>query len=54
VLALISACSAFQNRSETTADAPRKPPAKLTDQLCMSDCLGTGGDSGFCSERCTR
>jgi hypothetical protein len=32
-----------------TSTGPAHPP----DQLCMNDCLATGGDRGFCTQRCT-
>jgi hypothetical protein len=28
-------------------------PVHPADQLCMNDCLATGGERGFCTQRCT-
>jgi hypothetical protein len=36
------------------ADQGAAPGIKRqTDNLCMNDCLGTGGNRDFCQDRCT-
>lgn len=48
-ISMLGAC-ASASKSENSA-----PPRVLrqTDQMCMSDCMGNGGNSEFCSDRCT-
>ncbi len=45
---LLAACESL---NQSDAPPPTRHPA---DMLCMSDCLATGGDRDFCTDRCTR
>jgi hypothetical protein len=54
VLLLIGACSYLPKRDEPADDKATPPGARRqTDQLCMSDCMGNGGQAQFCRDRCT-
>ncbi len=50
---LLGGCTYYM-KSDRPGESAAKPPARAPDQLCMSDCIGTGGDRGFCTERCTQ
>jgi len=45
---LLAACESL---NQGDSPPPKRHPA---DMLCMSDCLGTGGNRDFCTDRCTR
>jgi hypothetical protein len=45
--ALFAGCESVPT-SETSSG-----PTFPADQLCMNDCLATGGERGFCTQRCT-
>jgi hypothetical protein len=51
--ALMSGCTYYTNASNPGQPAA-EPPPRPVDQGCMSDCLGTGAERGFCTERCTK
>lgn len=42
--------------SPASVEEPQAGHTKVirqTDQLCMRDCLGNGGQNDFCTDRCT-
>jgi hypothetical protein len=49
-ICMLGACSSAPKGNDGGA-----PPRvqRQTDQLCMSDCMGNGGNAEFCSDRCT-
>jgi hypothetical protein len=49
LLLLLAGCAA-QPRAR---DAGAQGAARRTDMYCMDDCVGNGGTSDFCRERCT-
>jgi hypothetical protein len=49
----VSGCTYYM-KSDRPGESAAKPPPRAPDQLCMSDCLGGGGDRAFCTERCTQ
>jgi len=51
--ALCAGCTYYTNASKPGEPAA-EPPARPVDQGCMSDCLGTGGERTFCSQRCNK
>jgi len=51
--ALLAGCT-YNMRSDRPGEAAAAPAPRAPDQMCMSDCLGTGGDRSFCTERCTK
>ena len=51
--ALLSGCTYYTNASNPSQPAA-EPPARPVDQGCMSDCLGTGAERTFCTQRCTK
>lgn len=48
-ISLLGACASAPKGKEDSA-----PPRvqRQTDQLCMSDCMGNGGNAEFCTDRC--
>jgi len=51
---LVVGCSYLPKHDEPAGD--KSPPPRVqrqTDQLCMSDCMGNGGQAEFCKDRCT-
>jgi len=46
-------CSSFQKHEEPADRTPPPRSQRQTDQLCMSDCMGNGGQAEFCKDRCT-
>lgn len=51
LLLLLAGCG-----SAPKEEAPSGVPARVqrqTDQGCMSDCMGNGGQREFCKDRCT-
>jgi len=55
LLAALLACGcSAPPRAEPGADGGGGPRIKRqTDQLCINDCLGSGGTPSFCEDRCT-
>jgi hypothetical protein len=55
VLILLAAagCSSFQKHEEPADRSAPPRSQRQTDQLCMSDCMGNGGQAEFCKDRCT-
>jgi len=51
--AFLCGCTYYTNASNPSQQAA-EPPPRPVDQGCMSDCLGTGADRTFCTQRCTK
>lgn len=51
-ISMLGACASAPKGKDGEAGAPPRVQ-RQTDQLCMSDCMGNGGNAEFCSDRCT-
>ena len=51
--ALLAGCT-YYTKAGNPGQPAAAPPARPVDQGCMSDCLGTGTERSFCTERCTK
>jgi hypothetical protein len=53
VALLVGGCSSLPKNDEPVGEKAAPPRVqRQTDQLCMSDCMGNGGQAEFCKDRC--
>jgi hypothetical protein len=52
LLLALAACATAHD-SPNSAASPAPKAGRQTDRLCFQDCVGNGGDRGFCEDRCT-